>query len=88
MKLVSHKDGTVYGVVVEERNVFVKWKWKEFNIDRKVPRICAQESTTEHEMTPEFWDSFKEVTAAEWNELWIQDSNSIKYQSPKKYKQE
>lgn len=84
MKRVAHIDGVAYGIVVEEKNIFVKWKWKEVNVGECPSRICAQEFTTEHEITPEFWNSFREVSSADWNELWVKDSSSVKYQERNK----
>ena len=80
---VSNKDGSVYGHVVVERNLFIKSKWKEINVGKKLPRDCAQDFYSEHDTTTDFWSKFREISNSEYNELWARDMNSVRYQ-PKK----
>lgn len=83
---IAHINKTVYGVVTDS-NTFVKTKWREVNPCCEPSRICAQEFQTEHEVNDQFWSTFSEITADEWNDLWAKDMNSVQYvECPKKKK--
>jgi len=61
MKYFKHKDKDVICELIGNELRFGKWKW--------INGICSEQYSFK-ELTPEFYNSFEEITEMEFNNIW------------------